>query len=294
MRTEALVPPEFGACVRPGDGLRVTGAFSAAVYLENPRGGIAMLHDAACGRVPFGFGVRDARAVLARAGFRPGQTGRREGDEIRLGDEVFVLTSVPEPPEVRWTPSRQALSAALTRGSALLAESGRGSLAELLTPPSGGPAGPFARAAAPAAEALETALAERDAPALRAALRGLLGLGTGLTPSLDDFVSALCAALLRARDVWGLALPEADLLAAAVAELAPARTTPISAAYLLASAGGQGMTRLADVLRPLPGLMEPARVRALLEVGAGSGGDMLAGTLFAVRYLLKQSRFPEA
>jgi hypothetical protein len=168
----------------------------------------------------------------------------------------------------------------------MLLKSGKGALSELLTAKEKAEiANPFARAARSGAALLRAALKADDDAALVAALHGLLGLGTGLTPSLDDFLSACCAALLRARDLWKLPVSGAARLCGAVTSLAPEKTSAVSAAYLLSSASGEESERLADVLRPLPVLMSERAVGALLEVGAGSGADMLAGALFSLRFL---------
>lgn len=277
----------FGKYAVPGDMLTVSGVYSSAVYLENPRGDLVVLHDREYGLVPFGLGVADAGELIAAAGLAPGMEAAVLPGELAFPKLTLTLNPVSEA-EPPFAPESRTLADALTRGKALLCRSGRGSLSELLTAHEARAVkNPFAQAAFGPVRALRSALAADNCHAADAALLGILGLGPGLTPALDDFVSALCAALLRARDIWGLPVREAGTLASAAAALAPARTGAVSAAYLLASARGEAFSRLADVLRPLPEPVSAETAKALLAVGGGSGADMLAGTLFALSYLLE-------
>lgn len=285
---EALVPAETaGKYLAPGDTLTVSGVFSSGVYFHNLRGGIVLLHDREYGLVPFGLGVSDVRGLIAACGFGAGEEAVVSAGAMVFPGLTLSLRPVPRQ-EPAFRPDGRALAAALSRGRRLLLESGKGSLSELLTSRVRDEVqNPFARAAFGGVRALASALTGDDGAAMAEALPELLGLGTGLTPSMDDFISAVCAALLRARDVWGLKVGEAGTLAEAAAALAPDRTTAVSAAYLLSSCRGETFSLLADVLCPLPELLSEQTVRALLRVGAGSGADMLTGTLFALEYLLE-------
>jgi hypothetical protein len=126
-----------------------------------------------------------------------------------------------------------------------------------------------------------------------AAAEQLMGLGPGLTPSGDDMLSGLLAALRhlgRAADaeraVW-----LADWLAATVAFDAPTRTTPISATLLHCAANGQSCAEAIAVLRGIVGLqsLEPAAQR-LLRLGHTSGADLTWGIRAGLSAVLALSR----
>jgi hypothetical protein len=116
--------------------------------------------------------------------------------------------------------------------------------------------------------------------AVDAAVRGLVGLGPGLTPAGDDVLCGALAALTALGDGERRAR-----LAAAVTRHAP-RTTTLSAALLHAAAEGYGvpeLTRLiVAVLRD-----EPADARralaAVLQIGHSSGVALATGALLVLR-----------
>jgi hypothetical protein len=121
----------------------------------------------------------------------------------------------------------------------------------------------------------------------------LMGLGPGLTPSGDDMLSGLLAALRHLgqaadaeRAVW-----LADWLAATVAFDAPTRTTPISATLLHCAAKGQSCAEAVAVLRGIVGLqsLEPA-VQRLLRLGHTSGADLTWGIRAGLSAVLALSR----
>lgn len=138
---------------------------------------------------------------------------------------------------------------------------------------------PLARAAAQA-DALAAACAA-DAPARAAdAARALLGLGSGLTPSGDDFVGgAFFARALFARAGVGDAAgwrTAAETIASATAHA----THPISAALLIDLLGGEGWAPLHDLARALAQGDEAASMAAaqrLVRLGHSTGWDVLAG-----------------
>jgi Protein of unknown function (DUF2877) len=107
------------------------------------------------------------------------------------------------------------------------------------------------------------------------AVRGLLGSGPGLTPSGDDLLAGfLLGCLAFGRD--------AAALRRAVASLAPAHTTTLSAALLWHAARGQCIPEVAMLAAALTGAGRPgpAAVR-LLGVGHTSGAALARGLLLA-------------
>ncbi|MET9266401.1 DUF2877 domain-containing protein [Amycolatopsis sp. NPDC004079] len=121
--------------------------------------------------------------------------------------------------------------------------------------------------------ALTQALRRNDAEAARKAAEGLVGLGPGLTPAGDDFLSglALVAAQPGSRTTGFPRLSEKVL----------ARTTLLSATTLREARTGRARESLLDLLRRL---LEPGSgtglagaVARVAAIGHTSGTDLLSG-----------------
>ena len=132
-------------------------------------------------------------------------------------------------------------------------------------------------------DAVRRSLQLNDLPAFEHAALQLLGLGPGLTPSGDDFVGAICFALVHApRSRWRAAMPA---LHGRIRAAAQGATHAISAALLDDLIAGGSYRALHEMLAALDG-GEAARIdaaaQALLRIGATSGADMLCGLLLAL------------
>ena len=108
---------------------------------------------------------------------------------------------------------------------------------------------------------------------------GLIGLGTGLTPSGDDYLAGLLAGL----DATGHGSRAA--IASAIADAVPGRTTGIGAALLIHAARGEYAERLHDVLAAIAlgrshGLA--VAIGRAMAYGATSGADSLVGVFAAI------------
>lgn len=117
---------------------------------------------------------------------------------------------------------------------------------------------------------------EGDPDRLREGTARLAGLGSGLTPSGDDF---LAGAMLWA---W-LAHPAPDSVCCTIGQVAAPRTTALSTALLRATARGECSTpwhRLLVALSEGPDARIAAAVREVLAHGATSGADTLSGFLY--------------
>lgn len=111
-------------------------------------------------------------------------------------------------------------------------------------------------------------------------LEPLIGLGIGLTPSLDDVILGMLYTFLRA-------IPHAQItqeLQSAVITLSTDRTNAISAAYLQAVADGAAFERLDDLLLGLSG-QNPMNLEPILQIGSSSGSEMLLGALIAAKII---------
>ena len=110
----------------------------------------------------------------------------------------------------------------------------------------------------------------------RGAARNLAGLGSGLTPSGDDFMIGALYALWATRKPAQIAPLSEAILASAVPH-----TVPLSAAWLRAAArgeAGQLWHALVETLAAPSRQDELAVVaRAIIRVGHTSGADALTG-----------------
>ena len=130
--------------------------------------------------------------------------------------------------------------------------------------------------------AIITALQSSDTADLLNCLAALLGQGSGLTPSGDDFLMGFFLAFNR----WGGNLPHAKLAQAQgrqIAEKARRQTTHLSANLIECAIQGQADERL---IHALDGLMTNEKsdlewLDGLLNWGNSSGLDAFAGMILA-------------
>lgn len=111
----------------------------------------------------------------------------------------------------------------------------------------------------------------------------LIGLGPGLTPSGDDFLTGLVLTLVLASRARGGQAEWVAGFGQRVAELAIGRTTVVSEHQLRYAADGQGDLVIGRAAMAILWALEQAHrpVQALLQIGASSGGDALAGVCVA-------------
>jgi len=127
---------------------------------------------------------------------------------------------------------------------------------------------------------LSAVLSRNQYPSGPGGVVGLIGLGPGLTPSGDDFLSGALALLdaLAERDVHAA-------LARVVTDAAPQLTSPLSACFLRAAAAGHiGEYTHSAVAALLRGNIDAA-VAAARRIGHSSGWDMLAGAATAMKII---------
>jgi hypothetical protein len=125
-----------------------------------------------------------------------------------------------------------------------------------------------------------------------ASLRGLIGLGPGLTPSGDDFL----AGFISAGTIWGEPLRDPGKLteevAARVRKGAPGRTTSVSVAMLADAIDGEVSEPVQHFLSSLLQRGERRDVHfwaaEISRIGASSGEDLLNGLASGIRFF--QSR----
>lgn len=115
-------------------------------------------------------------------------------------------------------------------------------------------------------------------------VRGLVGLGPGLTPSGDDFLGGIMIAL-HALDEPAAARRLADVTISIAGSLGNA----ISAAHLAAAADGQGHAAIHDATNKLlrgGGKTTGVTLDAVGRIGHTSGWDTLAGVMTTVQVWL--------
>jgi len=146
--------------------------------------------------------------------------------------------------------------------------------------------GEFIAAALPAIQKLMQGYLKRDGLALQQGVEGLIGLGSGLTPSGDDlllgFIGALGAISKRMNG------PEMEGILEAIRDHLYEnrhRTTFISTNLLAFACAGRVAEPILNVIRSLlfeetASMME--RVEVLLQQGDSSGSEVLVGILLAL------------
>jgi Protein of unknown function (DUF2877) len=261
--------------VEPAGPAEWLGVTRGALYLKIPAppGAVVVLcRDAV--RLPCGLVLTTTSVELPLTSLAPHSTALPAARSVSfmVGDGAVSWTSPVGPVVVRavreWAPARPGQGA--VAASALAAVGTVLSGAGL----SGADPGVDSRLVAGLADAA------RDYDASAAVAARLLGSGPGLTPSGDDVLAGFLAGAFA----FGL---DAAALRQAIAVLAPARTTALSAALLWHSARGECINELAAVVALLtgqrrPGPEEPGRaVSRLLSVGHSSGAALAMGLVIA-------------
>jgi hypothetical protein len=213
------------------------------------------------------------------------------GNTVRLAIERGALWHPPPWPVV---PPAEALinhSAGLARRAAVEAPAeGLAPIVFRTSEPIGGGKA-FARAAATRVAWFErwlSDLLERDhaaAATLPEPVRGLIGLGPGLTPSGDDFLVGAVALL----DALAQREPH-DAMARALTAAPPVLTSALSRCFLLTAAAGHIGEKLHGIVSSvISGNVEEA-IAASRAIGHSSGWDMLAGSASALRLVAVKPR----
>lgn len=253
------------ALLRDGGDARVLAPLSASIYV--------VVRD----QILWLGGPDDAlhpRAILLSE--PPATGGCAPGEVLRVPPCAVPPWCPAQPPADAWA------AAALRRGAARFAHA-----AASLGRPEGFGArlvgAPLAFPLADAverADALAAACADDDPARAAHAAVALLGLGSGLTPSGDDFVGgAFFARATLAHAGAGDAAAWRDA-AERVREAAPRATHPISAALLGDLLAGEGWAPLHDLAHALACTDAAAAreaARRLTRLGHSSGWDLLAG-----------------
>lgn len=272
---------------------RVHSVFTKAVYFADGAGRLFCLAAEAAGDGPFAVRVRTlAAAALDSLGLAAGDAvttvpgGLAFGQNLVLAGSVRPWAAAPAPfPGPAGRPRLAANLAVMRR--AIAAAGVTGGMLAWLKGNSG--ATIIERELAARADALTAALSGGDLAGAHAAGRRLIGLGTGLTPSGDDFLAGLLLTFHMADGPFGPAHRE---LAAALA--ADADTGAVSRAMLAHAAAGRagaGLLALLAAVAEGTALQTETAVRRAVAAGATSGTDQaagLAGGLVIARQLFER------
>jgi len=253
---------------------RVLAVFERVCDLATNDGGVIALATSQIGDGPLNIVVDVDFATV-----EPGTEAHWNGERLQVGGLKVALDKA-----VIWEPcpdweSLQAVYDNLVDylpflHTLALRHAPEGSLLALTSTQEGGPDATF-DAAREAIEVLRTGW-QGDAAQLQAGAARLAGLGGGLTPAGDDFLTGLM--------LWGwLAHSDPGSLCRLLAEATAPRTTTLSAAFLRAAARGECSAAWHALLAALSrGSDEEVAmtVRGVLAHGATSGADALAGFLW--------------
>ena len=230
----------------------IIGVFSKAVYLEAD-GKVYLFHDKKWGYVPFGIAVENIEDFIRERNFEVGKS---------------VEIEIPEPKKAIFHTAEKISEKRIAEIEKIIAESGS---------PDGiiGYYNQFDSVKANV-DALFKALCENrcaDEYAVK-----LIGLGRGLTPSGDDFLSGMFSLFFAAGyDVSSIAKAVRNNLT---------RTSKISGAYLSAVLEKEHFTIYENAVKAF--FSDSAEyANAVLPLGASSGTDTLCGALFAAKVMIR-------
>lgn len=266
---------------------------------------VVSLHTAATGRLPGGIEV-EGHADFSRLDLRPGQPAIWKPDEecLNVGSQVLSLRGASQwagtAAPMAGLPAPSLLEARLQLLLRLLGTHGRGPLGAQATGATANDGGIIQEAAARAVWArgmrLYNSLLNGDETAIGPGVAALLGLGEGLTPSGDDLILGMMAALSHARLTLAPSVAACvQRLNECVDDLAPQATTRISSNYLRLGCLGEFSERLGDATQALLGETAGSDevgplIARLLESGHSSGTDSATGLYLGVTLLMAQQR----
>ena len=281
MLQNAIMSPRLWDSLQKATEGTVLLATSKGTYLRLD-GDILLLTDRAFGLFPLGIGMESYGALAEGLSPAPGQRVRLAYGALTFpGGTLSLRPEVPEEPGWNGRLSPKALAEC---AEALPALSNRRSMARLLPALLGKRPVPEGALFEAGYTGLERFWNASDGASAAEAAVGLLGLGNGLTPSMDDVLLGYLYVLLRR----GRTRPVTEALRRVLSNAA-GRTNDISAAFLKAAALGEPFQRLENLLRGLSGEI-PLELSPMLEVGGSSGSEIAMGALLAA---LRISSAPE-
>lgn len=138
---------------------------------------------------------------------------------------------------------------------------------------------------------LLSGIRRQDLPLVEDALRGLIGLGIGLTPSMDDVITGLISALHRFSDRLPGGMPWVSAVGEKIRSLSEERTTLISRNNLhFASSGDrfEAIDGLIDAILFSTGEDLAGKIGRLVSFGATTGTELTVGVLLGMKLVIHQ------
>ena len=252
---------------------QVHSVFEQVVNLRGDDGDLYCLTTAALDPGPLSLRL-DTFSPLGGWGLCAGDPVFLQEEELRTGNRR-ILWKKAQPWQSVLPPFARRRAAADTLADLLRQRGKPGGMLGLLVPAAAGDL--LARTLRERSLLLLEKLESADWTAAEAAALRLIGLGGGLTPSGDDFLSGL---LLTLNQPEGPYPEECRRFGRELAERAAERTHDISAAMLRQAAAGRTRQRVLDFLTamdaPSPDSIAAA-LPPLLAIGALSGTDLAVG-----------------
>ena len=271
----------------------IIGVFHHGWYIGS-RSSVWLLHNSNYGKVPFGIGIDGfERKIPYRKALEGSRVFWSDGKLMLPEAELALLLPTAEFHKAIMPVDMQTLRRMHAIAKPLLHEAGRGELRHLLMNQeqlvqgekasiklSVEQTGMFLPYAEERLAALFSALKDFQVEQAAKTIKKMIGLGAGLTPSMDDWIVGFLYVALRVetsspvRELF-------DNLVKAVCASVTSRTNRISAVYLTAASRSLYFEALENALRATC----PRDMEMLLEIGSSSGSDMLTGMTFAVAWL---------
>jgi hypothetical protein len=264
--------------------LRVQSIYRSVVNITTADGLLTVAGEG--GGLPNGI-LADLGPDWRAIGLVPGMVAVASGAKIRVPDAGLEIQFAGA---LRWSPRLHASAGAADAAAARWGRRSASTRTIALTRASEGGFGPLLRAdvahvpdryvdvARPMLAGLIVALEAGDRSRAAEAATLLIGLGQGLTPSGDDVLVGIEAAL------HALARPTAGFLVLATGSV-EGRTTELAATLLRHAAAGEFAERLHVLLAALLGSDDetiPAAIERAVAWGATSGTDCLLGVLIGL------------
>jgi hypothetical protein len=136
---------------------------------------------------------------------------------------------------------------------------------------------------------LVAGIQQQDLPLVENSLSSLIGLGIGLTPSMDDVITGLITTLHRLGDRLSGGFPWVSTVGERIRVLSSSRTTLVSRNHLLFATCGDRFEILDNLIVSLLSSSREDlndKIGKLVSCGATSGTELTIGILLGVRVVL--------
>ena len=136
---------------------------------------------------------------------------------------------------------------------------------------------------------LVAGIQQQDLPLVENSLNSLIGLGIGLTPSMDDVITGLITTLHRLRDQLPGGFPWVSTIGERIRVLSSSRTTLVSRNHLLFASYGDRFEILDDLINSLLSSSKEDlndKIGKVVSCGATSGTELTIGVLLGVKLVL--------